>query len=306
MILKKDQNKLLFKSILFLFLFNVSSPLMAQTSRIEVENSIAFKSNTASQKTKILDFQGSVRYRKEQDTYFYRAQKNDVLNVGDRIVTGPDSWVILETQTAHGRTAASIGPNQLFTVNSKMLPSLQTSLRKQPNTEDVLNAAANSKKIKGEGSSAPLSGFFDLNSIPESFPAGAGSSASEGRKIEGTRFLVEMKGLDVFFPLGAVFLAVNSQKWEFHISLKYTLQADAYLLVDAQKPISKRVETRFLKAGTKVAPISGLLPGEYQWQIFSADSSKRSRLGNIYVVQQKPGLFPLPSRALPGDTILNF
>jgi hypothetical protein len=266
----------------------------------------------------ILAISGKVQLRRTDSLDFVDVPLGSMLFEGDRLFTGADSWAILESNSLYGRSAISLGAFQVFTVNPNLLPSSLAGPRMQPNPFDALTAKKNLKPGATNDALDWISGLFDVRSIPvEAVEAVEGTNASERKektsnkndtspKIEGQRIIVEMQGIDIFFPRQSVYVSASKRNWKISIDLTQPINTQALLYVKQVVPGAQQVQGKIIEAGEQRVTIGSLEPGEYTWQIFTGDLKRRSRLGSLYVSESEEGLLPLPPRVMPGDAVIFF
>ena len=263
----------------------------------------------------ILAAYGKVQLRRTDSLDIVDAPLGTKLFEGDRLFTGADSWAILESRSPYGRSAISLGAFQVFTVDPNLLPSSLAGPRMQPNPFDALTAK---KNLKAGGANDPLdwiSGLFDVRSIPleaieaTEVPANQDKTSNKNDnspKIEGQRLIVEMQGIDIFFPRQSVYVSAAKRNWRISIDLTKPMNTQALLYIKQVVPKAQQVQSKIIEAGEQRVTIGNLEPGEYTWQIFTGDLKRRSRLGSLYVSESEEGLSPLPPRVMPGDAVLFF
>ncbi len=258
---------------------------------------------------------GKVQLRRADSLDFFDVPLGTLLFEGDRLITGADSWAIIESRTPYGRSALSLGAFQAFTVDPNLLPSSLAGPRMQPNPFDALTAKKNLKPGASSEAADWISGLFDTRSIPEEAVEILDSpkdnndqnkKSDNSPKIEGQRLIVEMQGIEVFFPRQSVYVSATKQDWKFNIDLTKPLSTQAVLFVRQLAPKRQQIQSKVMEAGEQRVTITDLEPGEYTWQIFTGDLKSRSRLGTVYVSRKSDSLSPLPPRIMPGDAVLFF
>lgn len=246
---------------------------------------------------------GYARYRETGNYLFKDLKEGQKLSSFSTLFTGSDGEITLEYFEGAG-AIVGIPPRSIFRLESE-LPVSTLLRRKLSRSKIDFAIEKQSADLLSKESRVYVSGVQDTGEYQE-----VKEEKQQGLRTEkfGIRMTLEMKRIQVTFPLNNLFLVRDlSAGWAAApISFGGPLRDDVLGFLWQLKPKTKMVWNGLIPKGSRRIILSIDQPGKYAFQAFGESGTSRTRNIRIVVTDRGNDNLPFQSGVMRGDTVLYY